>query len=151
MNRPLQQSFAVAAQFLLSAALVLSIRWKPFPVLAFLLGAPGMGLAVWAWFTIGLRNIRIHPSVTERTELVTSGAYRVVRHPMYSGLLWFTAATLASPLAISRCLMWGVLVIVLVQKSKFEEQQMQQQFPGYKDYRKQVGGLVPLSPFASRK
>ncbi|MCC9603149.1 hypothetical protein LOC67_21580 [Stieleria sp. JC731] len=134
---------AIVAQFALSAALVISIRWRPFPIWMLIAAAPGAALAIAAWFGIGFRNIRIQPTVTEKTTLVTSGAYAVVRHPMYAGLLWFTAASLATPFAFERCLMWGCLLIVLDAKARTEEREMSHRFAEYEDYRSRTGRLFP--------
>jgi len=136
----------VLAQFTLAAYLVLSTRWSPFPWIAVSLAIPGAVLAIWAWVRVGLRNIRIHPDVTERTELVTSGPYAVVRHPMYSGLLWFTLPLLSQPFRVVRVAAWIGLVAVLYVKTRHEEASMREHFESYGDYRQRVGGLVPRSP-----
>ena len=46
----------------------------------------GLGLAVWARVHLG-RNWGMPMTEKAEPELVTSGPYRFVRHPMYSGLL----------------------------------------------------------------
>src|SRR5438105_10885985 len=48
--------------------------------------AAGLGLAVWARVYLG-RNWGMPMTQKEEPELVTSGPYRFVRHPIYSGLL----------------------------------------------------------------
>ncbi|MCA9135512.1 MAG: isoprenylcysteine carboxylmethyltransferase family protein [Planctomycetales bacterium] len=135
--------FLVATQFLLAAAIVVSARWSPFPVLLFLGSGPGIVLAVWAWVTIGLTKIRIHPATTERTQFMTAGPYRLVRHPMYTGLIWFTAALLFDPIDAWRVVSWCAMVAVLIAKSQLEERLMQERFPEYENYRRRVGGLLP--------
>lgn len=136
-------AFLITAQFVLSATLVLSAAWSPFPVLGFLFASPGIGLAVWAWLTMGLRRLRIHPSTTDQTQLITRGPYAFVRHPMYTGLLWFTAALLPAPFAWWRIVTWFVLLAVLIAKTHEEERAMCGRFPEYTSYRQQVGGLFP--------
>ncbi|MDM4017201.1 methyltransferase family protein [Roseiconus lacunae] len=134
---------AIVLQFVFSAALVLTIQWTPFPWIAILAGTPGAVLAIAAWFQIGLRNIRVAPAVTPSTKLTTSGPYRIVRHPMYTGLLWFTAATLGAPLDQMRLLMWIGLLFVLNKKSLIEERSLRQHFDQYADYQNRVGRLFP--------
>jgi len=48
--------------------------------------ASGMGLAIWARICLG-RNWGMPMTQKAEPELVTSGPYRFVRHPIYSGLL----------------------------------------------------------------
>ena len=133
----------VFAQFALGALLVLSAHWRPFPWLAVFIASPGIGMAVWAWTTMGLRKVRVHPSPTDSTRLITSGPYAIVRHPMYSGLLWFTAALLLSDFVWWRLLAWVALAIVLAIKSQIEERKMASAFVGYTEYRKNVSRLLP--------
>lgn len=135
----------VLLQFVLAAFLVLSISWQPLPWRALGLASPGALLAVWAWFRMGLWSLRIHPTATQRTRLLRGGPYAVVRHPMYSGLLWFTAALILmdQPSSGFRWGIWGSLVLVLLIKSNVEEASMTDRYPEYADYQKDVGGLFP--------
>jgi len=133
----------ITAQFGLSALIVLSANWSPFPFLEILVAAPGIGLAIWAWLTMGLRRLRIHPSTTSQTRLIVRGPYAIVRHPMYAGLLWSTAALMPIPLAGWRLAVWFVLLSVLMAKTREEERAMCERFPEYAAYRDQVGGLFP--------
>ncbi|WP_182868278.1 methyltransferase family protein [Rhodopirellula sp. JC639] len=135
--------FLVFAQFLLAAALVLSARWSPLPVVALAAAAPGIVLAVWAWVKVGWNKIRIHPSATDDTQLLTDGPYAIVRHPMYTGLLWFTAALLLTPFQWWRLASWGALLLVLSTKANHEEVSMQDRFEKYPAYRRRVGRLLP--------
>jgi protein-S-isoprenylcysteine O-methyltransferase Ste14 len=48
--------------------------------------ASGIALAVWARVQLG-RNWGLPMTQKDEPELVTSGPYRFVRHPIYSGLL----------------------------------------------------------------
>ncbi|MCS7467481.1 isoprenylcysteine carboxylmethyltransferase family protein [Stieleria sp. ICT_E10.1] len=136
--------FLIVAQFLLAAVLVLSARWSPLPFAALVVAAPGIGLAVWAWAKVGWRKIRIHPAATEKTELLTDGPYGIVRHPMYAGLLWFTAALLLTPWLWWRVVSWVALLVVLYAKSAHEEQSMRERFEGYQAYKNRVGRLFPV-------
>jgi protein-S-isoprenylcysteine O-methyltransferase len=76
--------------------------------------------------------------------LVQSGPYRIVRHPIYTGLLVALLGT-AVVLGELRCFL-GVLLAAIAWKIKSmsEETLMVQQFGDqYARYREQVKGLVP--------
>jgi protein-S-isoprenylcysteine O-methyltransferase Ste14 len=140
----------VAGQFLFSAVLVMGATWSPFPWLMILLACPGIGLAIWAWLTMGIRRLRVHPSATARTRLVRHGPYAIVRHPMYAGLLWFTAALLPIPFVWWRIASWFGLTFVLIAKTLEEEKAMSFRFPNYTQYREEVGGLLPRFPIKTK-
>lgn len=77
-------------------------------------------------------------------ELVSTGLYGVVRHPMYVGALIMTAGT---PLALGSY--WGLIVVVpsvlvFVARILDEEKAMRDELAGYGDYMQQVHyRLVP--------
>ncbi|WP_419194657.1 methyltransferase family protein [Novipirellula herctigrandis] len=143
MRQTVLANSLVVAQFIVSAVIVLSANWQPFDWLPLVLTLPGIGIAVWAWQTIGLLNVRIHPTPTEQTKLTTTGPYRFVRHPMYSGVLWMTAALLLSNPQSWRCAAWGGLLSVLYLKAAIEEQAMSERFPSYESLQKRTGMLMP--------
>lgn len=133
----------IIGQFLIAAVLVLSTHWRPLPWDAILATVPGAVFAMWAWFTIGLRDLRIHPTTTPRTRLVRTGPYRIVRHPMYSGLLCCTAGLVVAGFSWWRCVLWLVLLGVLIAKSHEEEKSLCERFSEYVIYQSQVGMLFP--------
>lgn len=51
-----------------------------------LLTAGGIAFAMWARVHLG-RNWSSHPTMKENHELVTSGPYAYVRHPIYTGII----------------------------------------------------------------
>jgi protein-S-isoprenylcysteine O-methyltransferase Ste14 len=103
----------------------------------------GLGLAVWARLHIG-RNWGTPMSQKEEPELVTSGPYRVVRHPIYSGIL---AAGIGTAVALS----WSWLIAValagiyFVYSATVEERFLTHEFPDhYPAYRRSTKMLVPF-------
>ena len=101
----------------------------------------GIALAVWARFYLG-RNWSGSPSLKENHELVTSGPYALVRHPIYTGILTAVfGSSLASPI-------WFVLFALLsgmfIRRIGIEEKLMMQTFPKqYPDYKKRTYALIP--------
>ena len=110
-------------------------------LLGVILCAAGIGFAIWARVHIG-RNWGVPMSMREGHELVTTGPYRFVRHPIYSGLL---LAMLGSELAVGA---WSLVMLVYCGvyffiSAKLEEGTMMQQFPGqYAEYRRRTRGMI---------
>jgi protein-S-isoprenylcysteine O-methyltransferase Ste14 len=103
----------------------------------------GMLFAGWARLFLG-GNWSSNVVLKEDHTLVRSGPYRIVRHPIYTGLL---VALLGTAIALGelRCFL-GVLLAAIAWKIKSmsEESLMVQQFGDqYTRYREQVKGLVP--------
>jgi protein-S-isoprenylcysteine O-methyltransferase Ste14 len=113
---------------------------------AVLLVAAGLAFAVWARVCLG-RNWSGVVTLKQDHELVRSGPYRFVRHPIYTGLL---IAFLGSALARNE---WRALLAVALvwlafwRKLKIEEGWMIEQFgDAYVRYRAEVPALIP-NPF----
>lgn len=103
----------------------------------------GMVLAIWARIILGA-NWSARVTLKVGHELIRSGPYAYVRHPIYSGLL---LAMIGTALVIGE---WrGLLPILLVAvahhlKARREEQLLTQEFGDqYLEYRRNTGGLVP--------
>lgn len=104
--------------------------------------ALGLGFAVWARIHIG-RNWGSPMTRKEEPELVMSGPYRLVRHPIYSGILTAGAGT-----AVALGWRWFIPVALaaayFVYAASVEERNLIEQFPeAYPNYRHSTKFLVP--------
>jgi protein-S-isoprenylcysteine O-methyltransferase Ste14 len=108
-----------------------------------ILTALGLGLTVWARRLLG-GNWSGTVTVKQGHELVRSGPYRYVRHPIYSGLL---LAFLGSALARNDWRGVAALLIVwlaLWRKWRLEERFMRETFgPAYADYAARTPAVIP--------
>ncbi len=104
-----------------------------------------VGLYLFLGGTTGLgRQLTPFPKPVERGSLKRSGAYRLVRHPMYGGVLLLTLAwsLLSSPLTL---LPWAIAVVFLDAKRRREEAWLEEQHREYEEYRQTVrSALVPF-------
>jgi protein-S-isoprenylcysteine O-methyltransferase Ste14 len=111
--------------------------------LGLVLFALGLGFAIWARVHIG-RNWGTPMTQKDDPELVTSGPYHLVRHPIYSGIL---VAGVGTAVALSWTWLIAVVVagIYFVYSATVEERFMTQQFPDtYPQYRRSTKMLVPF-------
>jgi len=102
----------------------------------------GIGLAIWARVHIG-RNWSGVPSIKEGHELVTSGPYRLIRHPIYTGMI---LALLGSAFATSAWWLVAFFIVtaMFIWRVRVEESLMTKQFPEqYSEYKKRTWALVP--------
>ncbi len=127
--------------------LLLKERFLPRGVLYFWCGAAltagGLLFSVWGRRRLG-KNWSQAVTVKEGHELITSGPYALVRHPIYTGLL---LAFIGS--AVARGEWRGLLAATLVfgalwHKLRLEEKWMRAQFgESYEAYSRRVAALVP--------
>ena len=126
---------------------LLDKRFLPPGVWCFFVGsavtACGLLFSVWARRHLGV-NWSQSVTVKKGHELITSGPYALVRHPIYTGLLMAFAGT-----AIAQGEWRGLLAVVLVfgalwRKLRLEEKWMRSRFgESYETYAKRVAALVP--------
>ncbi len=103
----------------------------------------GLALAVWARVYIG-RNWGMPMSRKDSPDLVTSGPYRSIRHPIYTGIL---LAMVGTTVAVS--LYWLIAVVVIggyfIFSAVNEERYMTEQFPeSYPAYKRSTKMLIPF-------
>lgn len=115
----------------------------PRAAIGLFLFAVGLAFAIWARVHIG-RNWGTPMSKKQEPELVTSGPYRFVRHPIYSGIL---VAGIGTAVALS----WSWLIVValagvyFVYSATVEERNLTAEFPdAYPVYRRSTKMLVPF-------
>ena len=114
------------------------VHWTGVPILAL-----GIALAFWARAHLG-GNWSSHVTVKEGHTLIQSGPYRLIRHPIYTGL---ALGVLGTAIGIGQ---WrGVLALLLVlagftYKLRLEERRMGETFPDYAEYRRRSWALIPF-------
>jgi protein-S-isoprenylcysteine O-methyltransferase Ste14 len=105
--------------------------------------AIGIGVAIWARVFLG-RNWSPRPAVKEHHELVTTGPYAYVRHPIYTGMLLAALGTALTGTVFGI----GVVVfasIVFLSRIGREEKIMLELFPNeYPAYQARTKRLVPF-------
>ena len=105
--------------------------------------ASGLALAIWARIHLG-RNWGMPMTEKAEPELITSGPYRIVRHPIYLGLLLGVLGT-----ALATDLIGLIIVAVLggyfYYSASVEERNLTATFPtAYPAYRAATKMLIPF-------
>jgi protein-S-isoprenylcysteine O-methyltransferase Ste14 len=148
----LSYTLLVAAGFYLLLAYPLRPFWLRRPVLppdrwvkelAAGITAAGLLFAIWARLHLG-GNWSGTVTMKVGHELVRSGPYRWVRHPIYSGLLLAVLGT-----AMERRQVRGFVALALIYAGFFLKIRKEEQFmntlfgAGYEEYRRATGALIP--------
>lgn len=104
----------------------------------------GIG-AIWVILALLQLNESLSPFPTPKTHgrLKTHGLYKLVRHPIYSGIILTTLSY-----GIYRGSSWKLIISVLLIllfyfKSEYEETLLVKKFSEYQNYKKKTGRLWP--------
>ena len=100
----------------------------------------GLGylLPVWAMASNRFysRYVRIQ---TERGHtVVTTGPYRLIRHPGYAGIIVFMLSTPLALTSLMALIPAGIVLALLVIRTALEDRTLQAELPGYAEYARQV-------------
>lgn len=134
----------VTAQFTLIAVIAFFGRLsQPLPVPVGLMAA-GFVMGLWAIAHNRPGNFNIRPRVRDDAKLITTGPYRLMRHPMYTALIVACAGMAlngwSDPVG---ALAFAGLVLVLAIKMGVEEKLLAQHFADYRAYAQRTARLFP--------
>jgi len=138
----------VAVQFGLIAVIVLapgSDVWRLSPATSVLLRiASWTGIVIMVAGAVGLqRGLTAAPLPNAHAQLRDGGLYRLVRHPIYSGLLLFAVASAASSRSLVVSAACVLLVALIAVKARWEERRLAERFPDYAAYAARTPRFVP--------
>lgn len=100
--------------------------------------------AAWAMWTLG-RNYGIRLDLFAGHTLKTDGAFALVRHPMYAGILGYHVGAVLALESVPLLVLMAVIVVPLtLARIAAEERVLREGFAPYTDYARRVPALIPL-------
>jgi protein-S-isoprenylcysteine O-methyltransferase Ste14 len=112
-------------------------------VVSGVIAAAGLGIVLVAGTALG-RGLTATPLPNAHAQLRTTGLYRFVRHPIYSGLLLASAAFTVGTGSVTRLAVLVLLVLLLTMKARWEEVRLARRFDGYAAYAARTPRFVPV-------
>lgn len=117
-----------------------AVRWE-WSVMSLALHLVGIGLAIpamimplWAMSVNAYLSTMVRIQDDRGQQVITTGPYRYVRHPMYVGTIFFGLCIplfLGSWWAFIPC---GLIVVIFVVRTALEDRTLQAELPGYAEY-----------------
>ena len=112
-------------------------------VVGAILQAAFMLLGFWARRHLG-RNWSAEVRIGEGHQLVRTGPYRVLRHPIYTAMLGMFLGTAIASSQYHALLALAILFVAYLRKTRLEENILRQTFgPEWDSYRRSTWALVP--------
>ena len=102
-----------------------------------------VGLMIWARITFGLRSF--HPQADPTAGgLITSGPYRLIRHPIYASICLFALAGFVSHFNTLAAVFAATVWIGAIIRMTCEERLLLAQYPEYQQYRRRTARMAPF-------
>lgn len=107
-----------------------------------------VGVAVGIAAALGLgTSLTPTPVPTDRGQLTTTGLYRHVRHPIYTGVLAIVAGIVIRSGSVVTLVLGLAILAFFTAKARWEEGQLLEHYPGYAAYANRTPRFVPrLTP-----
>jgi protein-S-isoprenylcysteine O-methyltransferase Ste14 len=126
------------ASWVINSPVLLYLRWGTTVVLGL-----GAGVLIAKGLLDLGRNLTPLPYPRENGNLVQSGVYGIVRHPLYSGLILAAFSWTVLQFSLSHLVATAILFIFFDAKAHREETWLTQRYPEYFDYQQRVKKLIP--------
>jgi protein-S-isoprenylcysteine O-methyltransferase Ste14 len=142
----------VGIQFLLFAVYLFDVkklRFELFEFIQFILLpfiVAGIAIILISLFQLN-KNLSPFPSPKENSELITTGLFSKIRHPIYSGILLLAFSFALYQYSGFKILISFFLLILFYFKTGYEEKQLCLKFPEYQHYKMNTGRFFPKIKF----
>jgi protein-S-isoprenylcysteine O-methyltransferase Ste14 len=110
----------------------------------FLVEMAGVFLGLLSIYVMRPGNFNIRPVVKPNGVLITSGPYRMIRHPMYLAQVIAVIPLVWEGFSYRRLAVLVLLIVVLTIKIEYEEKRLLKHFEGYSDYKKTSKKVIPF-------
>jgi len=99
-------------------------------------------IAGWILARKGMKAVFGTPR--EHPELISTGVFRLMRHPIYTGAILFYLGSIVMTLSLASAAFWLVIIGFYIFICRYEESILTEAFGGdYMEYKKKTGMLFP--------
>ena len=137
----------VGIQFFLLVCFVFDLTFlapipNPFRTVGLFIAIIGLLIVLLAILQLST-NLSPFPTPKNNSSLIQSGLYKYVRHPIYSGIIFFVFGSSLYFASVYKMSISVLLLILFYYKSKYEEKLLENKFSNYSDYKFNTGRFFP--------
>ena len=98
-----------------------------------------IGLVIMLLAFLSIRGVvQIEPEPKAEGHLISSGIYKYIRHPIYTGMVILVCGLFLRKPALFITIASAVVIVFLIVKTRFEEKLLQEKYSNYAQYKKQT-------------
>jgi protein-S-isoprenylcysteine O-methyltransferase Ste14 len=134
--------FAAVYAIVPVAALDERFHWSELPwwacAVGYVLFLTSMGIVTWAEAVNKFFEVTVRIQTDRDQTVIDTGPYAVVRHPGYVGVILFCVGTALCLGSLWALIPGGLASALLVLRTRWEDQTLQAELPGYQEYTRRV-------------
>ena len=108
------------------------------------ISASGFIFGLYTLYCNRVGNFNVSPEIKDNAILISHGAYKYIRHPMYFSVLLIMGGVIITEINTINILCYMVLIIVLYLKASKEEKLWSQRLVEYQQYKKKTKMFIPF-------
>ena len=89
------------------------------------------------------KSLTAYPTPKIDGKLISTGFYRLVRHPIYSGLIFTFLGYALYRASWYKIIITVILTVLFHFKTQYEEKKLIEKYPDYPDYKNKTGKFLP--------
>lgn len=144
MPKSSESFLLVAIQLASFFYMSISTPFQIMGLIPFILLIGSIVIALAGVYEMRTTTFRVFPEPAKQGELVTSGIYRFIRHPLYSAMILAAIAMFLVQPEVERLMVLLILILDLLLKSHYEEFLLEEQYPSYQVYKAYTRRLIPF-------
>ena len=144
-NELIKSTILTIVQYVTLTAIMYRSTWISTNIPLMITQIIGFIVAAWAILEMNKSKLNIAPTPRKNSSLITSGPYKLVRHPMYLSLILTLTPAMISYYNQTTIIIFAIFSVNLIFKMLFEEGLLKNFFGNdYKEYMKHSWRLFPF-------
>ena len=144
MNIIKNSNILVAIQFIVILILLFTNQSIFNNYISLFISSIGFIFGLYTLYFNQVGNFNVRPEIKSNAKLISTGAYKYIRHPMYFCVLIIMGGVIVSDINIINIICYGILIIVLYLKSKKEEMLWSEKMEEYASYKEKTKMFIPF-------